>query len=55
MKLPLREKSKKNFNIYRDGFKNWDMARRRPDFEPGEAGTEAAKLKKFSDIGGFQN
>ncbi len=24
------------------------MARRRPEFVPGEAGTEAAKLKKFS-------
>ena len=25
------------------------MTRRRPDFEPGAAGAEAAKLKKFSD------
>jgi len=24
------------------------MPRRRPDFEPGKAGAEAAKLKKFS-------
>ena len=30
------------------------MARRRPEFVPGEAGTEAAKLKKFSDAGGTQ-
>ena len=30
------------------------MARRRPEFEPGEAGAEAAKLKKFSDAGGSQ-
>ncbi len=28
------------------------MPRRRPEFEPGEAGAEAAKLKKFSDAGG---
>ncbi len=30
------------------------MARRRPEFEPGPAGAEAAKLKKFSDAGGTQ-
>jgi hypothetical protein len=31
-----------------------NMARRRPEFEPGKAGAEAAKLKKFSDAGGSQ-
>ena len=30
------------------------MARRRPEFEPGLAGAEAAKLKKFGDAGGSQ-
>jgi hypothetical protein len=30
------------------------MPRRLPEFEPGEAGAEAAKLKKFSDAGGSQ-
>ena len=30
------------------------MARRRPEFEPGIAGAEAAKLNKFSDAGGTQ-
>ena len=30
------------------------MPRRRPEFEPGFAGAEAAKLKKFSDAGGSQ-
>ena len=30
------------------------MARRRPEFEPGFAGAEAAKLEKFSDAGGSQ-
>ena len=30
------------------------MPRRRPEFESGEAGAEAAKLRQFSDIGGFQ-
>jgi hypothetical protein len=30
------------------------MARRRPEFEPGPAGAEAAKLNKFSDAGGTQ-
>ncbi len=30
------------------------MARRRPEFEPGEAGIEAAKLRKFSDADGSQ-
>ncbi len=34
--------------LYREGFKNWEMARRRPNFESGEAGAEAAKFKKFS-------
>ena len=28
------------------------MTRRRPEFEPGEADAEAAKLKKFSDAPG---
>ena len=32
----------------------WKMPRRRPEFEPGEADAEAAKLKKFSDAGGSQ-
>ena len=36
------------------GQKLGEMARRRPDFEPGEADAEAAKLKKFSDAGGSQ-
>src|SRR5690606_15989325 len=31
------------------------MPRRRPEFEPGEAGVEAAKLKKFSDADGSQS
>jgi hypothetical protein len=31
------------------------MTRRRPEFESGEAGAEAAKLKKFSDAGGSQS
>ena len=31
------------------------MPRRRPEFVPGEAGAEAAKLKKFSDAGGTHN
>jgi hypothetical protein len=31
------------------------MPRRRPEFESGEAGAEAAKLEKFSDAGGSQN
>jgi hypothetical protein len=31
-----------------------NMARKRPKFEPGAAGAEAAKLKKFSDAGGSQ-
>jgi len=31
------------------------MPRRRPDFESGEAGTEAAKIKKFSDAGGLKS
>lgn len=30
------------------------MPRRRPEFEPGEAGVEAAKLRKFSDGDGSQ-
>ncbi len=30
------------------------MTRRRPEFEPGKAGAEAAKLKKFSDAGGIK-
>ena len=30
------------------------MTRRRPEFEPGKAGAEAAKLKKFSDGGGLK-
>jgi hypothetical protein len=30
------------------------MPRRRPEFESGEAGTEADKLKKFIDAGGSQ-
>jgi DNA gyrase/topoisomerase IV subunit B len=30
------------------------MSRRRLEFEPGEAGVEAAKLKKFSDGDGSQ-
>jgi hypothetical protein len=40
--------------VYREGFKNRNMARRRPEFEPGLAGAEAAKLNKFSDAGGTQ-
>jgi hypothetical protein len=32
-----------------------NMTRRRPEFEPGVASAEAAKLKKFSDAGGSQN
>jgi len=31
------------------------MARRRPDFESGEAVVEAAKLKKFIDADRLQN
>ena len=31
-----------------------NMPRRRPEFVPGFAGAEAAKLKKFSDAGGTQ-
>jgi len=31
------------------------LTRRRPDFESGEAGAEAAKLKKFSDAGGLES
>jgi hypothetical protein len=31
-----------------------NMTRRRPEFESGVAGAEAAKLKKFSDAGGSQ-
>jgi ADP-heptose:LPS heptosyltransferase len=38
-------------NLYREGFKNGEMPRRRPEFEPGEAGDEADKLKKFIDAG----
>ncbi len=34
--------------VYLEGFKNRNMARRRPEFEPGLAGAEEAKLKKFS-------
>ena len=30
------------------------LTRRRPEFGPGVAGAEAAKLKKFSDAGGSQ-
>jgi hypothetical protein len=30
------------------------MARRRLEFEPGEAGVEAAKLEKFRDADGSQ-
>ncbi len=30
------------------------MPRRRPEFKPGEADVEAAKLKKFSDADGSQ-
>jgi hypothetical protein len=30
------------------------MPRRRPEFEPGEAGVEADKLKKFIDADGPQ-
>jgi hypothetical protein len=30
------------------------MPRKRPDFESGEAGAEADKLKKFIDAGGSQ-
>lgn len=30
------------------------MPRRRPEFEPGEADVEAAKLEKFSDADGSQ-
>jgi hypothetical protein len=30
------------------------MPRRRPEFEPGEAGAEADTLKKFIDAGGTQ-
>jgi len=30
------------------------MPRRLPDFEPGEAVVEEAKLEKFSDADGFQ-
>ena len=41
--------------VYREGFKNQEMPRRRPDFEPSVAGAEAAKLKKFSDAGGFKS
>jgi hypothetical protein len=41
--------------LYREGFKNRNMSRRRPEFESGEAGVEAAKLRKFSDAGGSQN
>ena len=40
--------------VYREGFKNRNMARRRPEFEPGLAGAEEAKLNKFSDAGGTQ-
>jgi len=25
--------------LYREGLKNWKMPRRRPEFEPGEAGS----------------
>ncbi len=31
-----------------------NLTRRRPDFKPGLAGAEAAKLKKFSDAGGLK-
>ena len=40
--------------LYREGFKNREMPRRRPEFESGKAGAEAAKLRKFSDAGGSQ-
>lgn len=40
--------------LYQEGMKNRNMPRRRPEFESGEAGPEAAKLKKFSDAGGSQ-
>jgi hypothetical protein len=31
-----------------------NMPRRRPEFEPGFAGAEAAQLKKLSDAGGLK-
>jgi hypothetical protein len=40
--------------IYREGFKNWEMPRRRPEVEPSEADVEADKLKKFIDADGPQ-
>jgi hypothetical protein len=47
-------KVEKSQKVYREGFKNWEMPRRRPEFEPGEASAEADKLKKFIDAGGSQ-
>ena len=44
----------KRLQLYRERFKNRIMPRRRPEFALGEAVTEAAKLKKFSDAGETQ-
>ncbi len=41
-------------NIYREGFKNWEMARRRPEFESGAAGVEAAQPERLGDADGSQ-
>jgi tRNA(adenine34) deaminase len=53
MRRFFQEKRKKK--IYREGFKNQEMARRRPEFELGEAGAEAAQPERLGDGGKSQS
>jgi hypothetical protein len=44
----------KKRQVYRECFKNRNMARRRPEFETGEAGVEAAQLQEVGRCRQFQ-
>jgi len=41
-------------DVYREGFKNWELPRRRLDFGSGAAGAEAAQPEGLGDAGGSQ-